>query len=133
MSEPLSIGQCAQIACILEATARKPGNVHRYHDFDDLTYLDLLLPAAAIGPVMEQAPYQPVGVTVLEAIKATRRVVDTNSNLGIVLLLAPLASGPGNFDLRGGLMSVLRRLTVEDAKNVYAAIRLARPGGIGQV
>ena len=34
-AEPLSVGLCAQLACILEATARKPGNVHRYHDFDD--------------------------------------------------------------------------------------------------
>ena len=33
LSVPLSPGQLAQIACLLEVTARKPGNIHRYRDF----------------------------------------------------------------------------------------------------
>jgi len=45
----LSLGQTAQLACVLEATARKPGNVHRFADFDDLTYLDFILSALAIA------------------------------------------------------------------------------------
>src|SRR5580700_8927822 len=94
MSETLSIGMCAQIACIWEATACKPGNVCRYADFDNLTYVDLLLSAAAIAPVMDGASGRRIGETVLDAIRATRKVVATNTNLGIVLLLAPLASVP---------------------------------------
>ena len=94
-AQPLPIGLCAQLACILEATARKPGNVHRYADFADATYLDFLLSAAAIAPVMEQAPRRRVGETVLRAVRATRRVVATNTNLGTILLLAPLAAVPG--------------------------------------
>src|SRR5262245_61656852 len=96
MAKPLSIGLCAQLACILEVTARKPGNVHRYADFADTTYLDFLLSAAAIAPVMDRAPGRPVGETVLEAVTATRRVTGTNTNLGISLLLAPLASVPAD-------------------------------------
>ena len=88
----LSIGQCATMACMLEATAAKPGNVHRGADFDDLTYLDLLMSGVAIAPAMEAAASgTSVGKTILDAVRATRAVVDTNTNLGIVLLLAPLA------------------------------------------
>ena len=91
MAKDLSIAECVQIACVLEATARKPGNVSRYHDFADMTYLDFVVSAIAIGPVFERAGQLGVGRTVLEAVKATRRLVRVNTNLGIVLLLAPLA------------------------------------------
>jgi triphosphoribosyl-dephospho-CoA synthase len=129
----LSIGLCAQLACIWEATARKPGNVHRYCDFDDLSYLDFLLSAAAVAPVLENAERQRVGQTVLQAIQATRQVVATNTNLGIVLLLAPLAAVARPQRLAAGLPHVLSGLTVADARDVYEAIRLAVPGGLGEV
>src|SRR5947209_9856921 len=90
----LPVGLCVQLACIWEATARKPGNVHRYRDFEDLTYFDFLVSAAAIAPVLDCANNRRVGQTILEAIDATRRLVRTNTNLGIVLLLAPLATVP---------------------------------------
>jgi triphosphoribosyl-dephospho-CoA synthase len=129
----LSLGLCAQAACILEVTAHKPGNVHPERDFDHLTYLDFLLSAAAIAPVFEAAGSRPVGATILEAIRATRRLVSSNTNLGIVLLLAPLAAVPREENLRGGIANVLNRLTIEDARLAYEAIRLAVPGGLGKV
>lgn len=125
-------GQCAQIACIWEATARKPGNVHRYCDFADTSYTDFLLSAAAIAPAMTTACQHRVGATVLEAVRATRRVAGTNTNLGIVLLLTPLASVRPEEDLRNGVLRVLAGLDVEDARLVYEAIRLASPGGLGR-
>jgi triphosphoribosyl-dephospho-CoA synthase len=126
------VGQCAQVACVWEATARKPGNVHRYCDFDDVSYLDFLLSAAAVAPVLEAADGRPVGQTVLAGVRATRQVVATNTNLGILLLLAPLAAVPGDEDLRAGLAAVLDGLTVADSRAVYEAIRLAAPGGLGR-
>jgi triphosphoribosyl-dephospho-CoA synthetase len=51
-----SIGQCATLACLLEVTASKPGNVHRGCDFEDMTFLDFAVSATAIGPVMDAAP-----------------------------------------------------------------------------
>lgn len=139
----LDSGLCAQIACIWEATARKPGNVHRYRDFADSTYTDYLLSAAAIAPVMTTACHRRVGATILDAVRATRRVTGTNTNLGIVLLLAPLASVPPPLSppgtggdkgggLRSGVEGVLAGLDVEDARLTYEAIRLASPGGLGQ-
>ncbi|QVL29813.1 triphosphoribosyl-dephospho-CoA synthase [Telmatocola sphagniphila] len=127
----LNLEQAVFTACLWEATARKAGNVHRYRDFDDLTYLDFVQSAHAIAPVIANMVDAPIGETVLECIKATRRVVNTNTNLGIVLLLVPL-SKVEIFESEY-LWKLLSATTVQDAENVYQAIRLASPGGMGKV
>jgi triphosphoribosyl-dephospho-CoA synthase len=128
----LAVAECARLACVLEVTARKPGNVHRNRSFADLTYDDFICSARAIAPVMERPAERGVGPTVLEAIRETRKVVQTNTNLGIVLLLAPLACVPREMPLEDGIEAVLADLTIADARDVYAAIRLAQPGGMGK-
>jgi triphosphoribosyl-dephospho-CoA synthase len=130
---PISPGQLAQVACLLEATARKPGNVHRGADFDGTHYLDFLLSAAAIGAPLDRARHLGVGRTILHAVAATRRLVATNTNLGMILLLAPLAAVPAGIDLTEGIAAVLDSLTRDDARFAYRAIRLAEPGGLGSV
>ena len=130
----LSVGQCATLACLLEATAPKVGNVHRGADFDDLVFPDFVASAVAIGPVFEQATELGLGRTVLGAVSATRRVVGTNTNLGMALVLAPLALVPHAERLTTTAVApVLRNLTADDCRLAYEAIRLAQPGGMGQV
>lgn len=126
-----SPGQLAQIACLLEVSARKPGNVHRFRDFDDTGYLDFLLSASAIAIPLDLARLLGVGRAVLLAVEATRQVVATNTNLGMILLLAPLCSVPDGEPLASGVLSVLQTTTVDDARHAYQAIRLAQPGGLG--
>jgi triphosphoribosyl-dephospho-CoA synthase len=128
-----SPGRLAQVACLLEVTARKPGNVHRSADLPGLQLADFLLSAAAIAPALDQAASLGIGAAVLKAIEATRKVVSTNTNLGIVLLLAPLAAVPEGVALADGIEVVLAATTVADASLVYRAMRLARPGGLGRV
>jgi triphosphoribosyl-dephospho-CoA synthase len=130
-TQPPSIGLCAQVACILDVTSCKPGNVHLLLPFRDLSAFDFLASGAAIAPVLEQAPLRRVGDTILDCIRETRKVTTTNTNLGIVLLLAPLAAVQPHVDLRGGLIRVLMRLDVGDARAAYEAIRMAQPGGLG--
>jgi triphosphoribosyl-dephospho-CoA synthase len=129
----LTPGQCATLACLLEVTAPKPGNVHRGADFEDLSFFDFAASAVAIAPAMETAASSPLGRTVLRAIQATRTAVGTNTNLGTVLLIAPLAAVPRGRDLCSGVAAVLRSLTPDDSHRVYEAIRLAQPGGLGRV
>jgi triphosphoribosyl-dephospho-CoA synthase len=131
-SPTLSAGRLAQIACILEVTARKPGNVHPQAAFEDLHHLDFLLSAGAIVGPMDRAARMGIGPTVLASVEATRRVVRTNTNLGIILLLAPLAAVPRRVRLADGIEAVLAATTVDDARDVYRAIRLAVPGGLGR-
>lgn len=132
---PPEIALCAQAACLLEVAAPKPGNVSRHHDFGDTSFEDFLLSAVAIGAALGTAGEAGVGETVLRAVQETRRWVSVNTNLGIVLLLAPLAraAAVNGAPLRGRLSAVLATLTVADARAVYAAIRLAEPRGLGQV
>jgi len=142
------IAQAAQMACLLEVSAPKPGNVSPLHHFADLRYEDFLWSALAIGPAMEAAGKSGVGLTILRAIQETQQVVNTNTNLGIVLLLAPLAKAAAQLEtslnvttdpsdklllLREKLKEILSGLTVEDARQTYAAIRLAQAGGLGKV
>lgn len=130
-----TIAHSVRLACLLEATARKPGNVHPGASFADLCYGDFLRSAEAIAPVIASAAECGVGRTVLEAVEQTRQAVGRNTNLGIILLLAPLAAARVEHgrSLRDGVQRVLQELTVQDAALVYQAIRLARPGGMGRV
>ena len=129
------IAALAQLACLLEVSAPKPGNVSPGRHFADLTYEDFLTSAVAIGPAFMRVADQPVGETIRQAIELTACWTRTNTNLGIVLLLAPLARAVtrgGSGELRSALRHVLDEMTVEDARDVYAAIRRARPGGLGR-
>lgn len=130
---PLTLGGCATLACIWEATAAKPGNVYRGADFDDLTYADFLTSATVIGPIIDRTPEQGVGATVLAAVAATRTAVATNTNLGMLLLIAPLAAIPSSLQLSENIEPVLAALTYEDTCQVYEAIPFAQPGGMGEV
>lgn len=120
-----------QLCCVLEATARKAGNVHPGARFEHLTYEDFLRSAAAIAPVLAECDEDTVGVSILDAVKATRDVCEHNTNLGIVLLLAPLIAVPNKQSIREGLPHVLRNMSVRDSHFIYEAIRLAAPRGIG--
>ena len=131
--KPDEVVWAAQLACILEASADKPGNVTRYRDFEDLKYEDFLVSAMAIGPALRDAREASVGESILRAIKDTQRFVSYNTNLGIVLLFVPLVKAYGPGDLRERLSEVLASLTVDDARKAYEAIRLARPAGMGRV
>jgi triphosphoribosyl-dephospho-CoA synthase len=131
LSPPLSIGQCATLACLLEATAPKVGNVHRGADFEDLSFTDFVVSAVAIAPAMESAPRIGVGAACLEAVRATKAWVKTNTNLGICLLLAPLAAVPRAEPIGEGVARVLETLNTDDSRHVYEAIRIANPGGLG--
>src|SRR2546428_1155240 len=134
-AEAAQVAVAAQLACLLEASAPKPGNVHPGAAFHDTSYQDFLASAAAIGPAFARVGDHPLGRTIRDAIEATARWVRRNSNLGIVLLLSPLARAAlerGRRSLRESLGAVLAATTVADAADAYAAIRLAAPGGLGR-
>lgn len=131
---PLTLGACAALACFWEATAPKPGNVYRGADFEDMSYVDFLTSASIVGPIIDEVAQRGVGGTVLAGIEATRAAIGSvNTNLGILLLIAPLAAVPRDEPLRQGIAGVLDRLSADDCRDVYQAIRLTQPGGLGRV
>lgn len=136
MSTREEIAASAQLACLLEASAPKPGNVSPGIAFRDTRYEHFLASAAAIAPAFLDAGTQSVGETIRRAIEDTRRWTSTNTNLGIVLLLAPLARAANlspSRALHDRLRDVLATTTIADAGAAYRAIRLAHPGGLGDV
>ena len=129
------VAAAAQLACLLEVSAPKPGNVSPFAGFRDASYEDFLASAAAIGPTLAAAGERPLGATIRAAVEATARWAPSNTNLGLVLLLAPLARAaltPGGASLRDRLAATLAATTVADARDTYAAIRLGAPGGLGR-
>jgi triphosphoribosyl-dephospho-CoA synthase len=126
-----TIVELVQTACIWEVTARKVGNVHRYADFKQTSYLDFILSAAAIASHFNNRNPCQVGRTINLAVRATTESIGQNTNLGIVLLLAPLCAMEETSPLRSGVERVLTNLTQSDAKLAFEAIRLAKPGGLG--
>ena len=127
----LTLGQKVTLACMLEVSAPKPGNVHRGADFEDLTFYDFIQSAVAIGSVFERHQVLSLGQLVFAAVEATRSVVSTNTNLGLILLMAPLAKA-GTPDSEG-VRAVLTELQPEDAELVYLAINSSKAGGLGDV
>jgi len=131
-----TIQQCIIWACEQEVLAPKPGNVNGYNDGHNMQIADFIKSAHAIAPTLTVANTS-VGQRILAAIKATQAVVDCNTNLGIVLLFAPLCVAIEQCDdfaqLPEQLTKILNNLTVQDAVDCYQAIQLAHAGGLGNV
>lgn len=132
-----SVSAAAQLACVLEASAPKMGNVHPGAAFADMHFGDFLESAVAIEPVFAKVAELSVGELVLESVRATRAKVGINTNLGTLLLFAPVAKasnlGMSLADLRSATQAVLGGLDLQDSKAIYEAIRIAKPGGLGVV
>ncbi|TGD95333.1 triphosphoribosyl-dephospho-CoA synthase [Methylobacterium nonmethylotrophicum] len=129
---PAIIAEAYLAACRAELAAIKPGNVHVHAAGHRMSVADFEASAVASAPHLAAAGAR-VGARAEAAVAATRAATGQNTNLGIVLLCAPLAAAaerPGA--PRAGLAAVLAGLDAGDAAGVYAAIRLAAPGGLGR-
>lgn len=122
-------------ACRLELAAPKPGNVHRFAAGHGMTVADFER-SAEVSVAAVAACRPGVGARVHQAVAATRAAVGQNTNLGILLLVAPLAEAfliaEARPDLETATCRVLATLDIDDARQVFAAIRLAAPGGLGR-
>lgn len=142
----MSIGDRVRFAIETECTSIKAGNVHPHASFDDLTYQHFLLAAKAIGAAVDQTIGEPVGRMVLVSVQAMMSASQTNTSLGTILLMAPLivaqhrtltlAEGSTQAVVAAGglsraLAETLETLTPKDSLDIYEAIRIAKPGGLG--
>lgn len=141
-----TLGAAAELACLLEASAAKIGNVHPTASFSDMHFSHFLASAVASGPVFARAASESVGGLVLAGVRATRAQVGRNTNLGTLLLFAPLAkayalrvaddsqlrdTALSANDWRVAVEGVLGQLTPQDSAQVYRAICEAQPNGLG--
>ncbi len=123
--------QLYQLACTWEVLARKVGNVHPKSSFANATAYDFLISAIASADVLCNPLSPSVADNIYGAVVCTQDVVKHNTNLGILLLLGPLASIPKHVQLLQELPKLLNSWSVKDTDTIYRAIRLAKPGGLG--
>ncbi|HML04696.1 MAG TPA: triphosphoribosyl-dephospho-CoA synthase [Methanobacterium sp.] len=147
---PELIGKIAQIASVLEVSGHpKPGNVHRTQDFDDMIFEDFLISGIVIGDFMKKAAERGkkykddyslhkirLGEIIKEAVFETDKWIGNNTNLGIIILLAPLSAAAGMsgdvYELRKNVERIMKATTSKDAINLYDAINAAAAGGMGE-
>ncbi len=151
------VSECLQLAILLEVSAYpKPGNVHRTADFTETRYEHFLASAVALKPSLRHAAQRGVlssqgdiGVSELEIGQVIKDAVEQvkawqsggNTLLGTIILLTPIAAAAGitlteeRFSisrLRKNLKLTVESTTPNDAINVYDAISIAEPGGLGK-
>lgn len=133
---PQDVADTIEWACRLDVQAAKPGNVSFASPGHGMRAEDFLVSARAIaGPL--SAPGRKIGERIAEAVDATWSEIGLNTNLGIVLLAAPLAHAtlsiaPGE-SLPSATMRVLSALDADDAARAFSAIVRANPAGLGTV
>ena len=133
-SLPSRVHKAALKACLAELAALKPGNVHVYADGHGMTVEDFRKSAKVMAAVLGE-PGLGVGERIRSSVAATRDAVGCNTNLGIILLCAPLAhaalAGHVGAAPKAGVAQVLAALDITDAERAYEGIRQADPSGLG--
>jgi triphosphoribosyl-dephospho-CoA synthase len=134
------LGDAFKAACMAELQALKPGNVHIFADGHGMTVQDFMASAEAVSEVIAQ-PDLSLGKRILLSVQATQKVVKMNTNLGMILLCAPMLQAALHANTNAGCMTVddfiqhlktvLNNTTLQDAEDSFAAIRLANPAGLG--
>jgi triphosphoribosyl-dephospho-CoA synthase len=151
-----NITRCLELAILLEASAHKPGNVSVVTNFEKTRYEHFLASAVAASSSFESAAKQgiavsegKIGLTDIGVGRLIRGCVTDinawqhggNTLLGTVILLSPMAVAAGmmkreeSFDIpifRRDLKLIVESTTPEDAVDVYKAIKIANPSGLGK-
>lgn len=136
------IAKIAQIASALEVSGYpKPGNVHRTRNYDDMAFEDFLISGIVIGDTIREActnvdvKNPQLGKYILQAVGETDGWIKNNTNLGIVMMLMPIAVASAvsdSFeDIRENIKLLMSNTSVDDACDLYDAINIADAGGMG--
>ncbi len=151
------ISECLQLAILFEVSAYpKPGNVHRIADFRETRYEHFLASAVATASYFRYAARQGIivaakevspdaigiGAVIKDAVQeVSERQHGGNTLLGSIILLSPMAVAAGMMlgendfsitTLRKNLKTVVESTTPMDAVEVYDAISIAKPSGLGE-
>lgn len=136
------IAKMAQIASALEVSGYpKPGNVHRTRDYEDMVFEDFIISGIVIGDAVREACSEVdienplLGKYILQAVAETDKWINNNTNLGIVMMITPIAAAAAissSFDeIRDNVKLLMANTSVDDACDLYDAINIADAGGMG--
>ena len=121
---------------ICDINALKPGNVGRHGAGHGMECADFIRSAQVVTPILCNHRLG-LGKRILAGVEATLAAVHCNTNLGMLLLIAPVVRvfeqlvSPEDF--KDVIKPTLVSLGPQEAQDIFAAIRLANPGGLGKV
>ena len=135
-------------ACFLDVLVSKPGNVSLSSPGHGMTAKQFIESSKAVGPFLFDKK-KSLGKKIEESVNASFKTSECNTNLGIILLCAPLIQAfqnLGNIDyhyhkekndifciLKNEIRTVIKNTTIEDTKYFFRGIKKANPGGLGSV
>jgi triphosphoribosyl-dephospho-CoA synthase len=131
-----NLGKIVLSSFLTEVNALKPGNVSRYAGGHGMTIEDFVLSAELVSPILCSQKLS-LGERVLQSIKITREKAGCNTNLGMVLLFAPIIMAAektrtnSDIALQNNLKILLEAVNKTDSRLIFQAIREASPGGLG--
>ena len=120
-------------SCKKDIELIKPGNVNLLSSHKDTKAQDYLDSAILSSKELFNQNYS-LGKRILESVNITRSQVNVNTNLGIILLCAPVIQSYidfNNLDLREGIKKTLSTTSIKDTHDLCAAINISSPGGLG--
>jgi triphosphoribosyl-dephospho-CoA synthase len=133
MIKKIDLAHAFKAACIGELEALKPGNVHIFADGHGMTVQDFMRSAEVVSEVIAK-PDISLGERIFLSVEATQKAVACNTNLGLILLCAPMLQAAlieSNTYFFSRLQQVLTNTTQQDAVAVFKAIAMANPAGLG--
>lgn len=132
MKQPRDLQTAVLSSFLTELSALKPGNVSLYADGHDMQATDFSKSAELTTPILCDSSLS-IGERILESVKITISNIGCNTNLGMLLLFAPLirAAECNPSSLPENLRKVLQELNNRDTHCIFEAIRCANPGGLG--
>ena len=126
---------CVFDSFMLDVEALKPGNVSRYAEGHDMQVSDFIRSAELVTPLLCDRE-RDISERILDSVEITRQQVGCNTNLGMILLIAPIIFASqhksADISLVSGVNESLDSLNVEKSAKIFQAIRVASPGGLGQ-
>jgi len=114
----LSLAEAAELSMLLEVSANiKPGNIDRFHDYEDTKFRHFLASAVLARGVFEKVSQMTLGEAMYAAVEHTNGHTGGNTHFGAFILLLPLMKGKGI----AGACEAVKQTTVEDAVLFYRA------------
>ena len=121
-------------ACKKDIEVLKPGNVSLKSPHHDTSAHDYIESSIYSSHHLFNINYS-LGERVFNSVKATKKIVKTNTNLGIILLCAPIIHSLINYDnvsIRDSLETSINQSNGDDTLLISESINLAKPGGLGK-
>ncbi|ENN95750.1 triphosphoribosyl-dephospho-CoA protein [Methanocaldococcus villosus KIN24-T80] len=133
--DSFDIMKASQIACCLEVSSLKPGNVHRNRDYKDIKYHHFITSGIAFGNIIYLASKdnKNVGYYIKRAVIESKKWSPSNANLGIIILHIPISMASGMLnsfnknELKRKIKNITKNTTVDDAINFCEAISIIKP------